>query len=250
MINKLFFLFWFFLSVIVAKFFPSSLPCGRERKMLLRFKLDRILEFVLKYSPPFLKIAGKSMGWGSTCRYEVRPFMPPLTGVIEPKTKIVLDLVKLSKLCSIPQRIQACAMRFHKMQIGKIWCMLIKHLEWKSISQEKYGNQSLRKLRRRRFEILRKFIRIWKILKNWESRENGKNSEKRWIFEKENIYQEALTLRIFLGKRLKFIRKLLEERNSKLRKLKSWEYCFWNIWKSTLILEKDEEFLWKMNFKK
>ena len=54
------------------------------------------------------------MGWGSTCRYEVRPFLPPLTGVIEPRTKIVLDLVKLSKLRSIlnAQRIQACAMRF------------------------------------------------------------------------------------------------------------------------------------------
>ena len=64
-----------------------------------------------------LKIAGKSMGWGSTCRYEVRPFLPPLTGVIEPRTKIVLDLVKSSKLCSIlnAQRIQACAMRFCKI---------------------------------------------------------------------------------------------------------------------------------------
>ena len=41
------------------------------------------------------------MGWGSTYRYEVRPFLPPLTGVIEPRTKIVLDLVKSSKLCSI-----------------------------------------------------------------------------------------------------------------------------------------------------
>ena len=61
-----------------------------------------------------LKIAGKSMGWGSTCRYEVRLFLPPLTGVIEPRTKIVLDIVKSSKLCSIlnAQRVQACAMRF------------------------------------------------------------------------------------------------------------------------------------------
>jgi hypothetical protein len=90
--------------------------------MLLRFKLDRILENGFEILASVLKIAGKSMGWGSTCRYEVRPFLPPLTGVIEPRTKIVLDLVKSSKLCSIlnAQRIQACAMRFRKMPVGKI----------------------------------------------------------------------------------------------------------------------------------
>ena len=86
--------------------------------MLSRVKLDQSFgKIVLKYSPPFFKIAEKSMGWARPVSTEVRPFLPPLTGVIEPRTKNVLDLVNSSKSCSIlnAQRIQACAMRFYKM---------------------------------------------------------------------------------------------------------------------------------------
>ena len=50
--------------------------------------------------------------------------------------------------------------------------MLRKHLELKSISQEKMEINLSEELRRRRFEISRKFIKIWKILKKGESREN------------------------------------------------------------------------------
>ena len=164
--------------------------------MLSRFKLDRILEICFEILASVLKIAGKSMGWGSTCRYEVRPFLPPLTGVIEPRTKTMLDLAKSSKLCSIlyAQRIQACAMRFWKMQLGKTWCMLGKYSELKRISQEKAESQFLRKLRWKRFEISGKFIKLW------ENHEWLKILGKRWAFEKGNTSQENSNFENFLRK--------------------------------------------------